>query len=754
MEGPGSSHRSHGFTFLRKVGGLGVLIGLAGVAAASPEAPSDFEEIVLHLEELIVTSQKRPEDPRDVPVSVTSVSGELVSGYLAGGGDVRSLSARVPNLHIESSFGRSFPRLYLRGYGNTDFDLNTSQPVSFVMDGVVQEHVMLKGFPLFDLERIEVLRGPQGTLFGRNTPAGIFKVESAPPSFETLTDVRLSGGTLETGEATVVVNRPLGPEWAIRLSSLYQTRDDWVDNHVAGAPRAELGGFGHWAGRLQLMYESDGPFRARLNVHGSGLDGTARIFHANAIQSGTNRLRPGFDRDRVFHDGDNVQDVDTGGGSARLVWELASWELTSITGFESADAYSRGDIDGGFGSASFPPSGPGFIPFASETAAALTDHRQWTEEVRLAREGWGRFDLLLGAFWFDEDSTIESISYDSLRGGVRDGLAVQRQRTRSWSVFGSAVAALGERTSLRVGLRFSDEEKEFSAERVLSRVGPLSPRTANPSDSDLSWDVSLMQELTEGINAYGRVATGFRAPSIQGRVLFGDEISVADSETILSWEVGFKASALRDRLRLNGAAFAYTVDDQQLTAVGGGANFNTLLNAEETHGRGFELDLQALLARGLELNAGIGYADTEIDSPGLAVEACGSGCTVLDPPGSVSGTVIIDGNDLPQAPRWTANLSLSWKRPAGPGDFVTLIDAFYRDEVQFFLYESVEFQGDVQFELGLKAGYAWRDGDQEVALVGRNVTDETAIVGGVDFINLTGFVSDPAYWGLQYRGRF
>ena len=105
-------------------------------------------------------------------------------GEVMASPDVRVLSGRVPSLVMESSFGRAFPRFYIRGYGNTDFDLNASQPVSYVVDEIVQENPILKGFPVFDVERVEVLRGPQGTLFGRNTPAGIVKLDTKKPTDE------------------------------------------------------------------------------------------------------------------------------------------------------------------------------------------------------------------------------------------------------------------------------------------------------------------------------------------------------------------------------------------------------------------------------------------------------------------------------------------------------------------------------------------------------------------------------------------
>ena len=149
-------------------------------AAIAQEAPASTAS----LGEIIVTAQRRSENIQDVPISVSALQGERLSAMFDGGGDIQVLAARVPSLYAESSNGRLAPRFYIRGLGNSDFDLAASQPVSIIVDEVVLENVILKSFPLFDLERVEVLRGPQGTLFGRNTPAGIVKFDTKKPTQE------------------------------------------------------------------------------------------------------------------------------------------------------------------------------------------------------------------------------------------------------------------------------------------------------------------------------------------------------------------------------------------------------------------------------------------------------------------------------------------------------------------------------------------------------------------------------------------
>ncbi|NZA28631.1 TonB-dependent receptor [Luteimonas sp. SJ-92] len=727
------------------------------VAAQSVPQPAGPDATTL--DAVQVTAQRRVENIQDVPVSITAVGGEKLDVLGSGGGDVRFLSGRVPSLNIESSYGRAFPRFYIRGLGNTDFDLNASQPVSLVYDEVVQESPLLKGFPVFDLERVEVLRGPQGTLFGRNTPAGVVKFESAKPSQDAGGYVQAAAGSDGMFNFEGAYGGPLTERWSARASALYQRRDDSVDNAFDG-PNDGFEGYDESAARVQFLYEGDA-FEGLFNLHKRHMNGTARLFRANIIAPGTNDLVPGFDRDVVSTDGVNFSDLETWGGSARLRWDLGRVTLYSITGYESAESLNRGDIDGGYGAAFLGEGnyGPGFIPFAAESADGLPDHRQITQEFRLESNEWGRFDWQAGLFWFDEDITIHSFNYDSLApGNPQTGLAVQDQRNKAWAAFASGDFEVSERFTLRGGLRYTKDEKEFSAS-VLQAVPfgtPVSgPYLVDTDVDDVSWDLSGVYALNDEVNVYARVAKGFRAPSIQGRLAFGG-VSTADSEEAISWEAGVKADLWDRRARLGLNVFRYDVDDQQIIAVGGGANTATLLNADKTRGQGFELDLEAYLTDHLLVTLGSSYNDTEIEDAGLAVPGCGGGCTVTDPETSPgSGLYLIDGNRLPQAPEWVHALTLRYGVPMGDnGEFFVFTDWAYRSEVNFFLYESIEFTGKSMVEGGLRVGYNWNQGDHELALFGRNITDTTRVVGAIDFNNLTGFLNEPRTWGVEYTVRF
>lgn len=720
-------------------------------------AQSSSDEAAV-LDTVQVTAQRRVEDIQQVPIAITAIADEKLDVLGSGGEDIRFLSARLPSLLIESSFGRTFPRFYVRGLGNTDFDINASQPVSLVYDEVVQESPILKGFPIFDADQVELLRGPQGTLFGRNTPAGVIKVDSARPSQTPQGYSQISYGRYGTANFEGAYGGGLSESVSARVSASYQRRDDWVKNTVSG-PEDETEGYADFAARGQLLIESGSGFEALLNVHGRNLSGSARVFRANIIRPGSNDLVSGFERSRISIDGRNQQDVDNLGGSARLSWELGSTTLYSITGYETVESYSRGDIDGGYSAVFAPPSGPGLIPFSSESADGLPNHSQFTQEFRLESNDWGAFDWQAGLYWFDEDLDIDSFSYDSLAGGVQNGYATQSQQNQAWAAFASGEYAVSDSFVLRGGVRYTKDEKDFVAERLLSPlaflgVGPLAPVSVSTSDDDVSWDLSGVWSASDSVNFYGRIARGFRAPSIQGRVLFGDVVSVADSETVLSFEAGVKADFWDRRGRVGFNVFHYTVDNQQLTAVGGTQNFNTLVNADQTTAQGIELDLEAYLSDNLLITLGASYNDTEIDDPTLAIAPCGGGCTVLDPAGPVTGTVLIDGNNLPMAPKWINNVTARYSIPLESGELYVYTDWAYRGEVDFFLYESTEFRGKALLEGGLRVGYLWNDGQYELAAFGRNILDEEVIVGGIDFNNLTGFVNEPRIFGVEFKAQF
>ena len=301
------------------------------------------------------------------------------------------------------------------------------------------------------------------------------------------------------------------------------------------------------------------------------------------------------------------------------------------------------------------------------------------------------------------------------------------------------------------GLRFSRDAKDYTARRVeapsVSGAGGIGPIHRSPTDSAWSGDLSMRYTVSSGVQTYIRAARGFRAPSIQGRLLFGDMVSVAGTETIYSIEGGTKMRLWDGRLRFNLAAFHYRLHNQQLTAVGDEANFNRLVNTDRTLGRGFEAEVTLAPTGRLRLTTGLSYYHTRIEDDDLAVQGCGAPCTVLDLPGPEPGTVRLDGNGLPQAPRWIADAILRYPVILPDGSYLAATAYLaYRSAVRFFLYESVEFQDDRLLECGVRLSYLARESGLEISLVGRNIFDDVSFTGGIDFNNLTGFVIEPPYW--------
>ncbi len=715
------------------------------------------------LDTIKVTAQRRVENIQDVPLAITAVSGEKLEVLGSGGEDIRFLSGRLPSLNIESSFGRAFPRFYIRGLGNTDFDLNASQPVSLVLDDIVQENPILKGFPLFDMDQIELLRGPQGTLFGRNSPAGVVKFDSARPEDSFGGYGRVSWGTYNTVNLEGAVTGPLAAGLSGRVSVLHQRRDNWVDNTFNG-PGKDLEGYEETAARAQLLFTPSDRFEALVNVHMRHLNGTARLFRASLIAPGTNDIQPGFDPAKVSIDGKNQQSLDQFGANLHLRWSFGFADLISITGYEHVKTFSRGDIDGGSVYV-FPPVSLGEALFPAESADGLPRHHQYTQEFRLVSTSEGPADWQVGAFWFDESIHVDSFSYDSLApGNPENGYATQRQDNTAWALYGSLGWKFSERFSMRGGLRYTNDRKTFVAERVVGPFGPpIAPITVKPHATDLSWDLSASWKLTDATLLYARIAKGFRAPSVQGRLMFADAtlpndelVTVAKSETVISRELGVKGEAFDQRLRYGLALFDYTVHDQQLSAVGGVANVARLVNADRTVGRGVELDLDAWLTEHLLVTVGASYNFTRIKDPTLSVFPCAVNfCTVLDPANpAVPGTVLINGNRLPQAPLQVYNLTARYGVPFGAGELFAYTDWAWRGPVSFFLYDSVSFTSKPLLEGGLRLGYQWQNGDREVAVFGRNILDKRAVVGGIDFNNLTGFINEPRTFGVQVSARF
>ena len=718
--------------------------------------------------DIVVTATRRSENLQDIPLSVATINDETLAAINAAGADIRGLSGRVPSLNIESSFGRTFPRFYIRGLGNTDFDLNASQPVSLIYDDVVLENPILKGFPAFDVDRIEVLRGPQGTLFGRNTPAGIVKFDTVRPGANNRNYARISYGTYSTVNAEGAVGGQVGEGVSVRVSGLWQHRNDWIDN-VAEPGDNDLEGYDDIALRAQVEYEPTDELTVRLVGQIRDLDGDARIFRANLFETGSNDLvgldGGDFERDEVQTNGLNFQKLKTQNLAGTIEYDFGPLTLYSVTSYWHGKLKSRGDIDGGT------DTGPGFIPFQAQSQDDIPDLDQFTQEVRVASNNSTGLGYQAGVFFFREEVEIDTFDYPSPTATTPNAIVNQHQDSKALGIFGSLNYKFDNGLTLQAGARWNHDDKELTAARPLDERfleiapgvsiplfgGPIDPIEIEADDSVLTWDVSAIQEINPDINVYARIAKGYRAPSLQGRILFDRDPSIADSETTMSYEAGIKTVLFDRRLRFNLTGYFFKTNDLQLSAVGGGTNANLLLNADAVKGSGFEAELEARPVTGLSLTAGLSYNKTKIHDDNLVVETCGAPCTVLDPIFAEAAPfqpaiVFIDGNPLPQAPKWTFNFTAGYEHPVGPGSVYVFTDWYHRSKINFFLYESVEFSDDKLLEGGLRVGY--KTDRYDVAGFVRNITNDESAVSAIDFNNLTGMVNEPRIWGVELGVKF
>ena len=755
----------------------------APVADAPVAAEADTGDTI------VVTAQRRSENALTVPIAVSVLRPELLRDLQAAGADtLLSLSGRVPSLYVESTTGRIFPRFYIRGLGNIDFYLGASQPVSIIQDDVVQEHVVLKSNPAFDIAQVEVLKGPQGSLFGRNTTAGIVKFDSAQPS-----DTWKGQGSISYGEYNSVnldagLGGPLTKDGTLsfRVSGLVQHRDNWISNVYAGPSddgtvpgRNVMGGYTERDVRLQLLAKPIDALSVRLSGHYRNYDGTASIFYRGSITPGTNRVPTNFNRGVVSYDEarNNPQSYQTGGVSLKVDYDFGPVTLTSISAWEHASGFSRGDTDGG-AAANFGGVAPNICAAGcGQSQGRLRGLDQFTQEVRLASPDTGRFKWQFGGIYFDSRDNTEfdqrSFFLTSNALGTTpnpNNFVRLRNVNTSWAVFGQASYELVDNLTLTGGVRVTNDTK--STDLVLHpNFTNLGGATASSgcgtatfcrlSDTVPSWDVSLLYRVNPDFSFYARVARGFRGPTIQGRsAVFATAYSTVNSETNTSYEAGLKSAFLDNALHFNLTGFFYNVDNIQLNGNDSNGN-GVLFNADRARGYGLEAELEARPIKNFRANIGFSLLHTEINDPTVYAQAGAAGGvlseTVLNPVVRVGNNYFaqIDGNSLPNAPTYNLNISARYDLPLGNDDSRLFIagDFNLQGKTNYVLYKTVEYTSNGNNELGMKVGYAFKR--FEIAAFARNLTNNTNLTGVIDTSNYrAGIYSSPRVFGVVLSGSF
>jgi len=724
--------------------------------------------------EIVVTAERRPETLRNTPVSVAVIGGQDARDFTASGDDtLLSLSGKVPSFYAETTTGRIFPRFYIRGLGNIDFYLGASQPVSIVQDDVVLEHVVLKSNPVYDLDHVEVLRGPQGSLFGRNTTAGIVKFDTVRPTLDRL-DARgtLSYGSYNSINLDAGIGGPLGDNIAVRVSGLIQHRDNYVDNAYAGVsqdgtngPRKNaMGGFDERDARIQVLVKPTEGWTSLFSAHMRNYNGTSTLFLRQALKKGSNDVS-NVSRTTVRYDEamDNPQDYDTYGMSWNNSFDFGPVTLTSITAYETSSGYSRGDTDGG-AAADYPVGGlpNGF----GQSMGRLADLDQWTQEVRLASNGDGPFKWQVGGMYFDSRDITEfyqrawflTTSARNPNNWVR-----LHDVNTSWALFGQASYQLTPKFRLTAGVRVTEDTKTTDLLKTANTVADVSTyngrRHVRLSDTQPSWDVSALYEVNDDLSLYARVARGFRGPTIQGRsAVFNSDFTTANSETIVSYEAGLKSSLFDNKVRFNLTGFYYTVDDIQLNGNDSNGN-GVLFNADKAEAYGVEAELNVRPVRNLALSFGASWLHSEIKDKRVYAQVCALNgivvCTVNDPVKQVGANYFaqIDGNPLPNAPKYNLNATARYDIPVSDsGRAFISTDWNIQGYTNYVLYKTNEFYSDGNFEGGLKIGYTGGNGTWEIAAFARNITNEKNLKGVIENY-MAAVLNEPRVIGISLTGR-
>jgi iron complex outermembrane recepter protein len=677
------------------------------------------------LEEFVVTARRRTENLQDTPVSISAfTTRDLEQRTVTALPDVADYT---PNLRRSAGpQGGSSAHYYIRGLGQLDFIASTDPGVGVYVDGVYLGRTTGATFDLLDVERIEVLRGPQGTLFGRNTIGGAISVISSAPPLEPRARVAVSLTSPAKQEARLMFGGPLGSgRVAADAAVLVKSQDGWqrrlIDGLRFGAERT-------YATRGVLDWHAADRLDLRAEVDATRSRGTADphlLAAANPVRGG----RPEFvvaDPEITWSSQWSNDDLDVRGASLVATYELAHATLKSITAYRTLDSATGIDFDGS--------------PHDDLDQLVQTAQRQRSEELQLTgRAHAERLDWLVGTFWFDEavDQAIPIVFYGTR---ISQNNALDN---RSAALYAHVSYALTERLGVSGGFRSTKERKAHAFNHAIGSGGtqtPLFPPTTLRNDWRSSTPkIGVEYRLDGGALLYASIGDGFRSGGFNGRPFGTDEFLSYEPETLRTLELGAKSEWLDGRLRLNAALFASRYYDIQLThtAIGvSGAPIVATGNAGEAELEGFELEATWAPSERVLVTASAGNLHSRY--------------TELEPGATVSAD-----DDLPVAPRWTINAGIEYRfAAASAGAWRTRVDYSYTSRFNYFFENPPgswqEAHGLWHVRVGYEpAGAAW-----QLAAFIRNLRDERYQLFREDVRDTFGVSLDwparPREWGVEF----
>ena len=676
------------------------------------------------IEEVVVTAQKREQSLREVPISVSVLSGQVVDDL--GMFRFEDLATLIPNLHIDESLGS--PVIHVRGLGSGAENFAFEQSVGLFVDGVYSGRSHLFENPLFDVAQVEVVRGPQGALFGKNTNAGAISVTTRLPTDSFEASVR--GGyefDYDGNFAEAIVSGPLTDQVRGRLALRSQKQGGFLKNRATGRDEPEKESL---MARGTLVFDVTDTFEAIAKLEYSESETKGGWFQianfGTGPLTGLWRATDPFAEDRLDQNissdtGLDPQgnDSDTLHAALRLNWALGDYTLSSITGFGRFDYRKNVEFTG-----TALRLGQSTIP---------EDFEQWSQEFRLLSPVGQTLEYVVGLAYQEHDMKLGQLTNIASFGpfsGVTSRNA--RQDGESWSAYGSATYHFAPDWRTTASLRHSRERK--SGRTVHTITGFLPPtwlpydlsgrRKENHTNGSLNlqWDVndSVMTYITY---ASGAKAGGFLSndSSLLFRIMPGVNDFEYEDEKAKSWELGLKATLLDNRALLNLALFRTQFDDLQTSSFQG--EFFIIGNAAEALVQGAEAEASFLVTDNLSINLALGYLDAEYkDYPG---GPCLFGATAADGCDPATRTQNLKGTRLVRAPEWEGSLTLDWQQPLSDRLVLgTQFNVTFKDD--FYHQPNLDpgHRVSAHHKINARLGIGPADRQWELALVGRNLNDK------------------------------
>ena len=747
------------------------LFAASAVHAQAPPPPSDT------IEEVFVTAQKRSESLQTVPVSMTALtSAQLQEIKMDSPSD---LVAQIPNLQVNGIVGEASPVFSLRGISMFDYSLSQSSPVASYIDEVYKGNFVLFGVDMYDLERIEVLRGPQGTLYGKNTTGGAINFITHKPGFQTDGYLKIGAGNYNRQEAEGALQGALiDDRLAARVAFTYTKADGWFQNVAPGYP--DLEGIDQYGVRASLLFKATDDLEATLRWSKSrqnpqnygiydiicrpGIDagcapgGVGGSYYRT--QDGTATGVP-LANDEIGQNYTPKRRQDNQAVALTVNWNLSdTLALSSITSWDDGSLFNPEGTDGA-------PIDVFKIPYTGTT-------NQVTQDLRLTSRGTGPFSFIAGAYYQHEDIynstenqffTSTDVNGDNIvdnqdcaaSGFVACIFHNQFDQLRnSWALYTDDSYALNDQFKLRAGLRYNhDKATQKNAYAQLRGVDgvPIANiipgsttdlyATARQDITNVAWTGRAGVDYTpaQDLLIYANYSRGYRSGAFNAQFFFSPtEFNSVEPETVDSIEVGLKSTWLNGRLQADGAIFHYVYKNQQLIDVQSTGQ-QPLINIPESKVTGAELELVMRPISALTLRGGLGLLDGKFTDGAIN-----------------NGTISIDDNKLPNAPSTSATLAADWDA-VNTGNLVFTVhgDLAYASEQYFEPANLPALRQGGYTTYNARLALHTADDRWEVAAWGRNLGDKFYLTTGA---NLAAFGyyythrNTPRMYGLEATYRF